>query len=428
MRILIVSVPFPPLLAMGAFRVHSFARYWADQGHQVTVLTTAKPPAERSFRPDVRNIEMIEVPAVGEAVWARCRDWLRRSPRGAKQPVPAPAGGRRAGLLKNLIEWGKRTGILGTVRMPDPTDLWVRPAVEALRRAAGGRPFDLMLSSSGPYTAHLVARRLRRSGAARRWIADFRDLWTANPIYKGLAPFCSIERRLERGVLRSADAVTTVSEPLADWLRARARGEVVVIYNGHDRQRPAGDAEPRAPLILHYTGSLYPSVQDPEPLLGALRLLAGRGQLTLRFEVAGDASPWRARLASDEVQWLIAPGWLDPAELQRRQDSATALVTIDTVHPGVIGGKLPEYLASVPPILVVGGGGRGAMTQLVEATGRGVHAGDTPEAVAATLRRLMDAPASLAPEPDLAAVARFSRRAQAGVLDQLAHRLLASRG
>src|SRR5438034_424404 len=83
--------------------------------------------------------------------------------------------------------------------------------------------------SSGPYTAHLLAMQLKRDRIARTWIADFRDLWTANHLYRGLFPFTLRERQLERQCLHAADVITTVSQGLASELRARTSKPVEVI-------------------------------------------------------------------------------------------------------------------------------------------------------------------------------------------------------
>ena len=61
MRILVVSPYFPPRNAIGALRVHSFARSWAAAGDDVTVLTTAKRPHQREHEMPSEGFEVVEV-------------------------------------------------------------------------------------------------------------------------------------------------------------------------------------------------------------------------------------------------------------------------------------------------------------------------------------------------------------------------------
>jgi hypothetical protein len=42
MKILIISTFFPPQNSVASLRGYSFAKYWTELGHKVTVLTTSK--------------------------------------------------------------------------------------------------------------------------------------------------------------------------------------------------------------------------------------------------------------------------------------------------------------------------------------------------------------------------------------------------
>ena len=109
-----------------------------------------------------------------------------------------------------------------------------------------------------------------------RWVADFRDLWTRNPNFRGMFPFTCLEGALERRVLSRADAVVTVSEGLADALRTGCPAKVYVIENGFDEEDldsiPA-TVSCTGVFTLVYTGTIYVSRQDPIPLFAALKAL-----------------------------------------------------------------------------------------------------------------------------------------------------------
>ena len=109
--------------------------------------------------------------------------------------------GRLSHLKAALRGVQDRTGIFGSTRMPDFTDRWVKPAVAW---ALGKPVWDVVFSSAGPYTAHLVAMALKQRRRAMSWVAEYRDLWVGNPLHRGLFPFTVRERWLERRCLRQA--------------------------------------------------------------------------------------------------------------------------------------------------------------------------------------------------------------------------------
>jgi glycosyltransferase involved in cell wall biosynthesis len=414
MRILIVSPHFPPWNSVAALRVHAFARAWADAGEKVSVLTSVKPP-DQAVRPmDVSGLDVHEVAYSVPGVLRRVRESSRDS-------GPAGAPSRRKSLLARLRE---RTGVFSSVRMPDLTDWWVGPA---LARGKSLGAYDVVFSSAGPYTAHLVARGLRRARVAPRWAAEFRDLWTDNHIYTGLFPFTLRERSLDRAVRREADLLVTVSEPLAGRLRAAGARNVLVACNGF----VAGEfgALDAAPAFADdglkrvvYTGKLYHRGQDPRPLLRALRLL---NDPHLRLTVAGpDSLAWRALGAETGAgDWLEIVGEVERRTALRMQRDADALAIFEWIdpHAGVLTGKVFEYLASGPPILVVGGPSDGSIAELVVSTGRGEAIGSDPEPIAARLASVLRSPRAAArgAERD-PRVAVYERSAQARkVLDAM---------
>src|SRR5262245_13934317 len=253
MRILLVAPMFPPQRGVAPLRTHSFAATWAAEGHAVTVLTTLKRPDQVGLSLPNNGFEVVELPYRGP--WLL--ELLRRLDRpetavgkggqalapaahppadagGSPKPgrTPRVSGGVGAAdpkrlLLAPLRRLKARSGVFSAVRQPDLTDGWVRPAVDW---AGAHGPWDVVVGSGGPPAAHLAALGIKQAGRARRWVADFRDLWTDNHIYGGLFPFTLIERRRERRVLAAADRLVTVSPGLADRLRAKSGKPVDVIY------------------------------------------------------------------------------------------------------------------------------------------------------------------------------------------------------
>lgn len=404
MRVLIISPYFPPLLSVGSLRAWSIATGFADAGHEVTVLTTAK-------RADQHGLEVADDRVVVEEIAAKGRpllDHVRRS-HAHETEMHAPGDRSRGGLLRSMKE---RTGVFSSVRMPDMTDAWVKPAAGwACERG----PWNLVVSSSGPYTAHLTA--LRMGGMRGRWIADFRDLWTENHRFRGLYPFTLRERTLERRILCQSDAATTVSEPLGEQLRQNGARRVHVIYNGFFEREPE-PIDP-APVFgddgvfrLVYTGSIYPGPQDAGPVFQAIASLGDRaGRVQVVVAGSGEAY-WKEQAQRAGVpDAAVHLGQLSRPESLRLQRDADALLAIEFEgqSKGVLSGKIFEYLHATAPVLV--SGRPGCVGELVEGTGRGQRT-PTESDLRVMLERFLKSE-SVAFTRDDDAIAEYSRERQA---------------
>ena len=268
-------------------------------------------------------------------------------------------------LLNSLRE---RKGILSACRMPDLTDLWIRPALKAIRSEG---PWDIVISTAGPYSTHLIANRLKKEKRAKHWVADYRDPWSNNHIYEGLFPFNKIEERLERKILKNANLVTTVSPPLAKEIKEKMQlHHVEVIENGLDLEDL--NTIPRKPIFIDdgkfrivYTGTVYKGKSDPSPLFRSIRKLADNQEnapLLKNLEIifAGPNLD-NVKEMVDQMkvsEWVKCIGFVSREDSLRMQRDAHALLFLpwsDTGKDGVLTGKIFEYLFSGTPIICIGG-------------------------------------------------------------------------
>lgn len=436
MRILLISPYYPPQPAVASLRVHAFARDWAQAGEEVTVLTTRKRGDQRGMERPRENFEVVEL----EYRVPRLLEKLRAEHKTTNGDARV-SDSTRPGKQSRLSRWRRlreRSGVFASVRMPDLTDWWVKPAIRwAKERARRDGIWDAIISSSGPYTAHLVARALRRGEYARVWAADFRDLWTNNHQFRGLFPFTLREWWLERDCLAHADLIVTVSEGLARVLRVKTIRPVRLVPNGFDPDDHAAlrtmRAFPNDGLVrLVYTGTLYANQQDPTPLLNAMKHLRDEAPelgARLRLVVAGaETSPWRECAAAVGVTDLLDDRRLLPREdalcLQRDAD-ALLLIDWPNSDQGVLTGKLFEYLHATAPILLVSAQPDSPPAEYVRQANRGhiIPRGDD-EQLLARLRQLVTDPRSLALEPNSEFIATTRRDHQSarflGMLRELA--------
>lgn len=411
MRILLVSAYFPPNNIVASLRAACFAKYWAEAGEDVTVLTGVcqELGMESEQRDDKYSVIEISysVPK-----------FLRALRKQQKESKPEFVATHRPGTLSKLKE---KTGIFGSVRMPDLTDYWVKPA---RKWCCAQEPWDVVVSCSGPYTAHLVAISVKRNGLAKHWVTDFRDLWVDNHHFSGLFPYTLRERKLQKQCLLHTDLATTVSEELAATLTPQTKADVNIIYNGfdpddfnslkRDRIFPSDDL-----VRIVYTGTLYKDGQDPKPILNALNTLKKNyPQIAAKIKlvVAGHGSELWAKLVSqfEITDSVEIHGMVDRSEALRMQRDADALLLIDwnDASAGVLTGKLFDYLGQHTPILVIGGQGGSAISHMIEKTGRGRYFMNDETRLVEALSQLVDLPQSLCDTPNHDVISSLTREAQ----------------
>ena len=412
MKILLVSAFFPPNNIVASLRATSFAKYWTDAGEDVTVLTGVC--CELGME-SVKRHDKYRVVEISYKV-PKYLHTLRKQHKNSMHDIAFTK--HKQSMLSKLKE---KTGIFGSVRMPDLTDYWVKPARDWCLSQG---PWDVVVSCSGPYTAHLTGLTVKLSGKARHWVTDFRDLWVDNHLYKGLFPYTLRERKLQRQCLQHTDLATTVSQELADILKPQTHADVNIIYNGFEpddyktlnRDRIFPDDEC---IRIVYTGTLYRDGQDPSPILSAMRLLKKNDpQIAKRVKLitAGHGSEGWSQLALQyEVADLIEiHAMVDHSDALRMQRDADALLLMDWKDStaGVLTGKLFEYLGQRAPILVVGGEGESAISHMIEKTGRGEYFAQDETSIVEALSQLMDSSVNYCEKQNHELIMSFTRQAQ----------------
>jgi glycosyltransferase involved in cell wall biosynthesis len=412
-RILLVSYFYPPCTDTGAHRPTSIVKYLRRAGHEVTVLTTS---AYGSL-PD--DSEQGVVRTSDAQLW---RAKLR--------------GAGHVGSMYDSDTYSGRPHPLSRVIVPEPLALaWAPFARRRARALHRDDPFDCVITTSPPESAHSVGRALQRRGAA--WVADVRDAWTFEPLRP---PFPTdlqrrMDERLERRTLGAADAVVCVSEPAAADLRERGIAEPFLVRNGADPELlGAADPSSVADLLdpdrvsLVYTGRFGSTGRDPRALLTAFRLLAADRPADaerLELVVAGPLTEDERELFAQRVApaRISVLGSLERGRALALQRAADALLLIaHPVRSQLANFKLYEYLSAGPPILALAAGTEAG--RIVESFGGTVvPAGDSgaiAESLALTAHRRL-------PESDPDARAEHSYPAVAARMERAVEKALERR-
>jgi glycosyltransferase involved in cell wall biosynthesis len=266
--------------------------------------------------------------------------------------VDPPASPRR---FSDFREW-----ILSWLAFPDLRIGWYRPAVREGSRLIAQGGIDVVISSSPPIVAHLVAGRLARTHQIP-WIMDFRDPWFTDGYER---PASRLMRHLQGRLLRRsasrAAAIVGNTPALCRSLAGRlgATGpRTVCIRNGAFALDAVAEApEYPSEFRIAHVGNLVGHRTAAAFLRGLRRWMdreRDHGQARVRFVGSGFVSDHRVlddlglrdvvtvspRVPRREALELMAEQWV--------------LLLLANDQPLQVPGKAYEYLATGRRILAV---------------------------------------------------------------------------
>jgi hypothetical protein len=281
------------------------------------------------------------------------------------------------------------------INYPCPDKNWKPFALQAGNKLLQEENIDAIITSSPPVISHIVARELKEKYKTP-WLADFRDLWSQNANYAYGPLRKLLDRRLELRTLSSADVMVTISEPMAEKLRALHKGKpAYAITHGFDQADiniPPASLTPK--FTVTYTGTLY-AKHDPSKLFSALRDLISDGTI--------DPNNVEVRFYGPEYGWLdkeiegyglsniVKQHGLVPRQIAWEKQKESQLLLLlkweDPRERGAYSGKIFEYLGAKRPILATGGPKGDVVDQLLDETKAGIHA-PTVEDIKIALKEL----------------------------------------
>lgn len=351
MKLLVISLNFPPYNASGSVRVGKLVRYLIDRGHDVRVVAGEglNLPATLDMSFPVGSVVRVPYWNIEAPI-----DWARNHlQRGGAATVAS--GSSHQGLMHRLV-----TLYRALFAIPDSQLGWRKPALRAARAIVKGWQPDIIVSSALPFTCHMVARDLARELRVP-WIAEFRDLFAENPYNQVPAWRDWLNRIIERRVMKDAAGCTTVSPPLAEALTVAHGHPTEVILNGFDAADVVPGLVPPSgprPLKILYTGIIYPGRRDPSPLFAAIAKLGARGkQISVEFygqDLRGVAAMAMEAGISPQVKISGSVSYEEALRLQQEADILLLLLWDDPRERGVFTGKIFEYAGAGRPVLSIG--------------------------------------------------------------------------
>src|SRR5215210_8255358 len=220
MKVLLVTLYFPPAGGGGVQRPLKFATHLPGLGIQTHVLAPDDPKW-------IHRDDALPTPSLA---------WVHRvrfvGPKGRR---PADELHGTAGLeryQRQLQLFGRR------LLFPDENVSWNLTAIPAALRIVREEGIDVVLTTSPPGSIHLVGAAVKRATGVR-WVADLRDSLVAHPHRDAQRMLVRAKEQGHHLVARlaasQADAVVTVSDAIAEEMRALGpKGPVLTIANGAD--------------------------------------------------------------------------------------------------------------------------------------------------------------------------------------------------
>lgn len=358
-KVLVISYYWYPFAGVGTYRISRFVKYLAKSGWEVVILTTKKAAAEKQEVPD-------------DPVLKECKVY--------RSNIIEPAGLVKSGnkdtsktsnpsiFYRKNTNWVSRLAVWIRLNLmiPDAKFTWKWFAVRLGKKVIKKEQPDLILSTSPPPSANLVALKLAR-WSRLPWIADFRDPWT-NIFYYDDNPQSGWakkkNKKLERRVLKSADRITLVNNGFFPENQDLIKHKSTVIPNGFDPDhivKPASSSIGNNKFVIRYFGSLKAN-QYPKAFIEALKEIITHHSdqaNKISFEFFGSIDPeikkdLQALAPSLDVQFTEFIPHKKMMKLVQSADLLLLVIGRTKNSKFVLSTKIFEYMTSGKPVLGIG--------------------------------------------------------------------------
>lgn len=345
-RVLFMAYLFPPIANSGTQRPVKFVKYLSQYGWQPTVVTAAYPGGHRvdhGMLADIpAGVRVVRVPMINE--------WVRDT-------IGRVTGGTHLGArVAEAVNWRLREQF----RKPDLYALWRPAARRAALRLMRQERFDAIYATGFPWTTLLTAVDVSKATGCPL-VADFRDPWVGEDLFRSERPPVDEERPLERLVVEHAASVTTVAPTMTKRLIAAYPeldpSKFHTIFNGFDPT----DLETPAPSThgkfrIAFAG-VWKEGYNPSPIYDVVEWLRRSNPEVLNGVevVAAGFEPGEAarRGLTDHIKEVGVLSHQDAVALMHSAD-VLFLTNGDGARQQLgLPGKMYEYLATGRPVLAL---------------------------------------------------------------------------
>ncbi len=359
-KILIITYYWIPSGGAGVQRWVKFTKYLRNFGYEPIIYTPENPEypsLDYSFSKDIpEDIEICKT-----HIWEPYDIYRKLTGKnGEKINAGFISENKKQSLKDKISIW-----IRGNFLIPDPRKFWIKPSIKFLTEYIKNNHIETVISTGPPHSMHIIGLGLKKNIPELKWIADFRDPWTNIDFYKdlNLTWFADkIHHRMERQVIKSADAIVVVSKGMEAEFKLLQPKLLKVIPNGFDTE----DTSTKEVVLdkkftISHIGTLN-AARNPKVVWKALSQLVQENsdlKTDLEIQLIGktDFSVLENINACGLSGNLIKTDYLTHHEaIQRQQSSQILLLLINNSAnaKGILTGKFFEYLAAKRPIIGIG--------------------------------------------------------------------------
>jgi len=293
MRILIVSHSYRPHLSPRALRWSALAEYWVRQGHDVDVIAAWFPGMARE-----ESVGGVQVWRVGGSLSERLRNRLQDKDRANKRPIGV---GEESSRGSSLRKKGRRVLRLlhdqtwKKLYWPDCSCLWYFPAVCKARAVVPQNGYDVLITSSHPFTGHLIGLQIKKKFESLPWIVDVGDPFCFEKVKptNNLLIYNRLNYIAEKKVFEAADGISVTNDVTGEiyselFPNSASRIRVIPPLLRTDVESTASNRlfPQDGRLRLSFIGRLHEKIRAPDCLLSTFQRLLETGighRLQLHF-------------------------------------------------------------------------------------------------------------------------------------------------
>ncbi len=367
-KLLIVTHDYSPAVSPRAFRWSAIAEYWADKGWRVDVVCRSQPGA-----PAQECLNGVNVYRVGRVRVRRKPTFAAGSVKAESNNTPESATGSRPAIAGSVeLQRSKARWVIRWVYdrtwkqlwWPDFAGPWYFSAARQTLRLLEQNDYDGLISSSLPFTDHLVGLRAKRACPRIPWLVDVGDPFcflTETPLNNSRL-YRRLNLRAEQRVFAAADAISVTTEQTrkiyADLFpdsqeQMNVIGPLIRQMGGGDDSPPLFSDDDR--IRLAFIGTLYPTIRSPEPLLRVFdRLMQTelRDRLELHFFGPVERCEQFFRPFQSVInRSLFLHGQVSHATARQAMNEADCLVNLGNTTTYQLPSKVVEYANAKKPVL-----------------------------------------------------------------------------
>ena len=209
-------------------------------------------------------------------------------------------------------------------------------------------PFDVMISSSDPKSAHLFAEKLRNENpcVAKRWIQYWGDPFTGDISYKRFLGSIRTKKE-ERRLIALADKVVYVSPFTAEEMKSKYANESSKIefypipYRLSNTPKELYSIKEKE-LVIGYMGDYNSNTRNILPLYNAMK------RSGIKSYIIGNSD-----FKLDPFDNIIIRNRLLGEEFKKMTQSVNVIVCVCNLSGTQIPGKIYHYVNTGKPILII---------------------------------------------------------------------------